>query len=87
MIRTTINLGELGRRLGYVVAMYSDGKAGAMAAADISEDTLHRYLTGKSERAQVAALAAICEPHNINLMWLVHGDRYPKYSHQKEDAK
>lgn len=84
MIRKTINLKELGRRLGFVVAKYPDGKTGAMAAADISEDTLQRYLTGRSERAQVAALAAICRPHNINLMWLAYGDEYPKYAEQTE---
>lgn len=80
------NLKAAGRRLGQVVAMYPNGKKGAMAAAGISHDTLDRYLNGESSRMPIIPVANICKPHNINLTWLIWGEKYAKYDNRRQHA-
>ena len=83
MIDEKINLEEMGRRLGLVVAEYENGREGAQATAEISSFTLDRYLAGKTKRVDMIPIAAICKAKDINMNWLLYGDDYPKYTIQR----
>ena len=78
-----INLEEMGRRLGLVVAKYENGREDAEAIAGISPFTLDRYLAGKTKRVDMICIAVICKAKDINLNWLLYGDDYPKYTIQR----
>ena len=79
MCKMIIDLTEIGARLGLVVAKYPNGREGAQAAGEISSFTLDRYLAGKTNRISLITIEKICRGQNINLNWLLYGDRFQKY--------
>lgn len=79
-----IDLKQVGQRLGMVVARYPGGKEAAATAGSISTYTLDRYLSGSQNGAQILAMARICRPYNINIMWLLYGTPYSMTDTQQE---
>lgn len=80
--KVTVDLIEMGERLGLVVAKYSDGREGAQAAGEISSFTLNRLLAGKTKNVSLMTVEKICRGQNINLNWLLYGDRFKRYLNQ-----
>lgn len=74
-----IDLQEIGRRLGLIVAKFKNGREGAQTVANISSFTLDRYLAGKTRRIDLICMAAICRAQGINLNWLLYGDDFSMY--------
>jgi len=81
-MKMTVDLTEMGERLGLVVAKYPDGREGAQAAGDISSYTLDRYLAGKTKNVSLITIEKICSGQNISMLWLLYGDRFQKYLDQ-----
>ena len=79
MFKIEIDLIKMGLRLGLVVAKYPDGREGAQAAGEISSFTLTRYLAGKTNHVSLITIGKICRGQNININWLLYGDRFQKY--------
>lgn len=64
---------ELGSRINSVAKQFG-GRENAASVAGVTAEMLGRYVSGKTQKIPLAAIARMCEAQNVSLDWVWYGD-------------
>jgi len=73
MVKSKLDVNNIGLRLGIVVSKYEGGIIQASEVVGISKWTLERYVAG-ADNMPLMKIAMICEEVNVDINWLLYGD-------------